>query len=65
MRVGQRELLRYIMAKDCPCCEGLKLDGCMFCDSCWKKLPENLKSKIHNAMRSLSEALRAGLELLV
>jgi hypothetical protein len=64
MKIGQRELLRYIMSKECPCCEGPKLDGCCFCDACYVKLPEDLKGKIRNGLRSLSEGIRNGISFL-
>lgn len=50
--------------KECPFCEGTKLDGCMFCDQCYHKLPESIKGRIGNGLRTLSESLRAALDCL-
>jgi hypothetical protein len=64
LKTSQKELLRIIVRRECPFCEGTKLDGCMFCDACYAKLPADIKSKIHNGLRQLSEAIRAGITFL-
>jgi hypothetical protein len=64
VKTSQRELLRIIVRRECPFCEGDKLDGCMFCDTCYARLPTDTKSKIKNGLRSLSEGIRAGVTFL-
>lgn len=64
MKLSQTELLQILTRKECPFCEQSKLDGCMFCDKCYGKLPNRLQLKIHNALRNLSEALKDGIDFL-
>lgn len=63
-QLSQTELLKILSGIECPFCEMVKLSGCMFCDDCWNKLTLAIKLKIHNALRSLSENLKDGIELL-
>ncbi len=53
-----------MLGKICPSCEGAKLDGHSFCDTCFMKLPENIRHKIANGMRQLSEAIIDGIKFL-
>ena len=62
--MSQAELLKILSRKECPFCEGMKLEGCMFCDSCYAKLPETVRGQIKNGMRYLSEGIRAGITFL-
>lgn len=64
MKLKQRELLGILASTECPSCEGAKLRGCMFCDSCYGRLPENIKRNLINGLKVVSRALRRGLEYL-
>jgi hypothetical protein len=64
VKLTKHELTRSILSTECSFCEAEKRSGAMFCEACWEKLPENIKQKIKNGLRSLSEALLSGIEAL-
>ena len=64
VKIKSGELTRMILSDKCPFCERKKLDGHCFCDTCYMKLPEGLRSKIKNGLRQLSEGIRGGVEFL-
>ena len=64
MKLSQGALLKLLSRKECPFCECAKLEGCMFCDACFTKLPEGIKHKIKNGLITLSEGIRSGINFL-
>jgi hypothetical protein len=64
LKISQGELLRTLSGKECPFCETQKMNGCMFCDACYAKLPEDTKREIKIGLRHLSNGIRAGVIFL-
>lgn len=64
MKLSSAALTKMVLARECPFCEKKKLDGHSFCDTCYMKLPENIRAKIKNGMRQLSEGIKQGVSFL-
>lgn len=64
MKTSAAELTKAILSRECPFCEENKLSGACFCESCYAKLSEQIKGKIKNGLRSLSEGIMAGIKQL-
>lgn len=56
--------MRAVLSTECPCCEGIKLDGCAFCDVCYTRLPPDIQGRLKNGIRSISAAIFDGIEFL-
>jgi len=63
-RTSKAELIRMTLSTECPFCEDKKIVGQSFCDTCFMKLPAEIRVKIRNGMRQLNEAVRDGVKFL-
>lgn len=63
-RLSGNEIMLAICGTECASCEGRKERGHTFCNTCFQKLPEQIKADIAYGMRILSAALRSGIAKL-